>query len=119
MTGAQQDFVLAERRGQVLALRIGLVDHLIVDRNVLAAAVSYAQQLATQCSPTSMAVIKQQLQTDADGTYADSVSRAEGLMFDSFRGEDLVEGVQSHLDKRTPTFPSLPTRSSRVPVRHL
>lgn len=101
------------------ALRIGLIDHLIVDGNVLAAAVSYAQQLATQCSPTSMAVIKQQLQTDADGTYADSVSRAEGLMFDAFRGEDLVEGVQSHLEKRTPTFPSLPTRSSRVPVRHL
>ncbi|MFE7721384.1 enoyl-CoA hydratase-related protein [Nocardia rhizosphaerihabitans] len=101
------------------ALRIGLVDHLIVDGNVLDAAVSYAQQLATRCSPTSMSVIKRQLQTDADGTYTDSVSRAEGLMFDAFRGEDLVEGVQSHLDKRTPTFPSLPARSSHVPVRNV
>jgi enoyl-CoA hydratase/carnithine racemase len=80
-------------------------------------AMSYAQQLAIQRSPTSIAVIKRQLQTDADGTYADSASRAEGLMFDAFRGEDLVEGVQSHLDRRTPTFPSLPARSSRVPVR--
>jgi enoyl-CoA hydratase/carnithine racemase len=62
-------------------------------------------------------VIKRQLQTDAEGTYADSVSRAEGPMFDAFRSEDLVEGVQSHLDRRTPTFPSLPPRSSRVPVR--
>jgi enoyl-CoA hydratase/carnithine racemase len=84
---------------------------------VLAAAVSYAQQLAIQCSPTSIAVIKRQLQTDAEGTYADSVSRAEGPMFDAFRSEDLVEGVQSHLDRRTPTFPALPARSSRVPVR--
>jgi enoyl-CoA hydratase/carnithine racemase len=99
------------------ALRIGRVDYLVVDGNVLDATVSYAQQFAIRCSPTSMAVIKRQLQTDADGAYAESVSRAEGPMFDAFRGEGLAEGVQSHLDKRTPTFPSLPARSSRVPVR--
>ncbi|MDI9952079.1 enoyl-CoA hydratase-related protein [Rhodococcus sp. NM-2] len=98
------------------ALRIGLVDHLVPDGAVVDAAVAYAEGLSTHCSPTSMAVIKDQLQNDADGTYAESVARAEGLMLQAFRGADLVEGVQSHLDKRTPTFPSLPVRSSHVPV---
>ena len=146
MTGEPADLVLAERRGPVLvltfnrpgklnawtddledryftllvdaeeALLIGLVDHLVPDGSVVDAAVAYAADLAAHCSPTSMAVIKDQLNSDADGTYADSVARAEGLMLQAFRGADLVEGVQSHLDKRTPVFPSLPVRSSHVPV---
>ncbi len=98
------------------ALRIGLVDHLVPDGSVVDAAVAYAADLAAHCSPTSMAVIKDQLHSDADGTYAESVARAEGLMLQAFRGADLVEGIQSHLDKRTPVFPSLPVRSSHVPV---
>ncbi|MCQ4122086.1 enoyl-CoA hydratase-related protein [Rhodococcus tibetensis] len=111
------DLLLSSRMVEVEeALRIGLVDHLVPDGAVVDAAVAYAEELSTHCSPTSMAVIKDQLQNDADGTYAESVARAEGLMLQAFRGVDLVEGVQSHLDKRTPTFPSLPVRSSHVPV---
>lgn len=64
----------------------------------------------------SMATIKSRLQGDADGTYADSVSRAEGVMLQAFRRADFVEGMASHLDKRSPNFPSLPVRSSDVPV---
>ncbi len=63
-----------------------------------------------------MATIKSQLSNDADGTYADSVTRAESLMFQAFRGADVIEGVASHLEKRPPNFPSLPFRSSDVPV---
>lgn len=86
---------------------------------LLDAAVSHARHLAIRCSTTSTTVFTRQLQTGADGAYADFVSRAEGLMFDAFRGQDLVEGVQSHLDRRTPASPSRPARSSRVPVRHI
>ncbi|WP_328403343.1 enoyl-CoA hydratase-related protein [Streptomyces sp. NBC_00390] len=98
------------------ALRIGLLDHLVPTGSVVDAAVAYAADLATRCSPASMATIKRQLQGDADGTYADSVTRAEGVMLQAFRGADFVEGVASHLDKRSPNFPSLPVRSSDVPV---
>ncbi|GGT04811.1 enoyl-CoA hydratase [Streptomyces kurssanovii] len=98
------------------ALRIGLLDHLVPTGNVVDAAVAYAADLATRCSPASMATIKSQLQGDANGTYADSMTRAEGLMLQAFRGADLVEGVASHLEKRPPSFPSLPVRSSDVPV---
>jgi enoyl-CoA hydratase/carnithine racemase len=98
------------------ALRIGLLDHLVPTSNVVDAAVAYAADLATRCSPASMATIKSQLRNDADCTYADSLTRAEGLMLQAFRGADLVEGVASHLEKRPPSFPSLPVRSSDVPV---
>jgi enoyl-CoA hydratase/carnithine racemase len=93
------------------ALRIGLLDHLVPTGSVVDAAVAYAADLARRCSPASMATIKSQLRNDADGTYADSVTRAEGVMLQAFRGADFVEGVASHLDKRTPSFPSLPVRS--------
>ncbi|KNE83894.1 MULTISPECIES: enoyl-CoA hydratase-related protein [Streptomyces] len=98
------------------ALRMGLLDHLVPSGSVVDAAVAYTTELATRCSPGSMATIKSQLRDDADGTYADSVTRAEVLMFQAFRGADLVEGVASHLDRRPPNFPSLPVRSSDVPV---
>ncbi|NUT26271.1 MAG: enoyl-CoA hydratase [Streptomyces sp.] len=99
------------------ALRIGLLDHLVPTGSVVDAAVAYAAELATRCSPGSMATIKSQLHTDADGTYADSVTRAESLMLQAFRGADVVEGVASHLAKRPPVFPSLPpVRSTDVPV---
>ncbi|MFI2636269.1 enoyl-CoA hydratase-related protein [Streptomyces collinus] len=98
------------------AFRIGLLDHLVPTGSVVDAAVAYATDLARRCSPASMATIKSQLSNDADGTYADSVTLAEGLMLQAFRGSDVVEGVASHLDKRPPTFPSLPVRSSDVPV---
>ncbi|WP_208641390.1 hypothetical protein [Streptomyces africanus] len=77
---------------------------------------AYASALARCCSPASTATVKSRLSNDVDGTYADSVARAEGLMLQAFRGSDVVEGVASHLDKRTPDFPSLPVRSSDVPV---
>ncbi|MFJ4555568.1 enoyl-CoA hydratase-related protein [Streptomyces massasporeus] len=98
------------------AFRIGLLDHLVTTGSVVDAAVAYATDLAERCSPASMATIKSQLSNDADGTYADSVTRAEDLMLQAFRGADVVEGVASHLDKRSPDFPSLPVRSSDVPV---
>ncbi|WP_435210389.1 hypothetical protein [Streptomyces sp. bgisy034] len=80
------------------------------------AAAAYGTDLATRCSPASMATVKSQLNNDADGSCADSVTRAEGLMFQAFRRSGVVEGVAGHLDKRPPNFPSLPVRSSDVPV---
>ncbi|MEU5394869.1 enoyl-CoA hydratase-related protein [Streptomyces tibetensis] len=98
------------------AFRVGLLDHLVPTGSVLDAAVAYAADLARLCSPAYMATIKSQLSNDADGTYTDSVTRAEGLMFQAFRASDVVEGVAGHLDKRPPDFPSLPVRSSDVPL---
>jgi enoyl-CoA hydratase/carnithine racemase len=120
MTGAPGELVLAEHRGPVLVLTFNRPPRRVRDLLAVARLVGHSRAadllLSSRISPASMAIIKSQLSNDADGTYADSVTREEGLMFQAFLGSDVVEGVASHLDKRPPDFPSLPVRSSDVPL---
>lgn len=88
------------------AERIGLVDHL-VESDVVAAAVAYAKDLATWCSPTAMAHMKVQLWRDAGDEVGPALERATGLMAASFGWPDVAEGVQSWVEKRTPVWPPL------------
>jgi enoyl-CoA hydratase/carnithine racemase len=64
----------------------------------------YAEDLAANCSPASMAVMKRQvyqhLAEDLGDAHADSVR----LMKESFGRPDFKEGVQSFLEKRPPAF---------------
>jgi enoyl-CoA hydratase/carnithine racemase len=110
--GAALDLLLSGRvvRGEE-AYRLGLVDHLSEPQAVLTDAVAYAQDLADNCSPWSMATIKAQILADLDRDFASAVAVADGLMIDSLRGPDVHEGVSSYLEKRPPTFPRLPPRS--------
>lgn len=94
------------------ALRIGLIDHLLPQDQLLGAAIGYATELATHCSPQSLATIKSQLHADAD--YCAATARADQLMLAAFHGPDVVEGVNSHLQKRPPNFPPLVPGSPRV-----
>ena len=93
------------------AWRIGLVDHLADPDQLLDAAVAYAQELATHCSPTSMSVIKAQVQEAVDSDFATAVARADTAMYASFSGADVVEGVSSYLERRPPRFPPLAPRA--------
>jgi enoyl-CoA hydratase/carnithine racemase len=91
------------------ALAIGLVDHL--SDNVVDDAVAYAAELAATSSPTSMAIMKEQIR-DAIGTDFDtSFAEAGRLVLESFSRPDVKEGVSSYLEKRPPAFPPLPARS--------
>jgi len=89
------------------AYDLGLVNR-VVHGDVLDAAMSYAQELATYCSPASLADMKRQVWADSVGTLAESWERTEKLMLASFDREDLKEGVVSYLDGRVPNFPPLP-----------
>ncbi|MEO9222920.1 MAG: enoyl-CoA hydratase-related protein [Mycobacteriaceae bacterium] len=94
------------------AYRIGLVDHLVPQEGLLAAAIGYATDLATYCSPQSLATMKAQLHTDT--SYADAAAHADQLMLAAFHAPDVIEGVTSYLEKRPPNFPPLPPGSPRV-----
>ena len=63
---------------------------------------------AIRCSPTSMAVIERQLQTDADGAYADSVSRAEGPMSTPSEAETSSRVYRATSTGAHPHFPPYP-----------
>lgn len=89
------------------ALRIGLVDRLAPADDVLNRAVAYAEDLATNCSPTSMAIIKEQVHRGLELGFDLAVDDAERLLVESFERRDVAEGVNGYLEKRPPAFAPL------------
>jgi len=86
------------------AARIGLVDFLAPPDSVVDDAVAYATDLAENCSPTSMAVIKDQVRRALDQPFDASLALADTRMRESFERADVLEGVASYLEKRSPRF---------------
>ena len=106
--GAAADLLLSGRTFYAEeALELGLVKEVVEPDELLSRAVEYADDLARNCSPASMAVIKRQLYGDALDPVAEVSGRAEALMHESMVRPDLVEGITSFLEKRPPNFPPL------------
>ena len=93
------------------AFRMGLVDRLVEPDVLIDEAVAYAQDLAQNCSPTSMAIIKDQVRRHLDVGLEEALADAERLMVESFERPDVAEGVASYVEQRPPAFPPLPARS--------
>jgi enoyl-CoA hydratase/carnithine racemase len=91
--------VLAEE-----ALAMGLVNAVHPANEVLDATLEYARDLAINCSPTSMAVIKAQLASHSLKDLATALHESNGLMLESLQRPDFGEGVKSYMEKRTPAF---------------
>jgi enoyl-CoA hydratase/carnithine racemase len=89
------------------AERIGLVDRVVPAERLVDEAVAYALDLARNCSPMSMAVIKSQVQRHLAATFAEAVADSDRLMLESFGWPDLAEGVTSYRERRAPAFPPL------------
>ncbi|PRY37835.1 enoyl-CoA hydratase-related protein [Umezawaea tangerina] len=89
------------------ALRIGLVQRVLPRAEVLPAAVAYARDLATSCSPAAMATIKAQVWAAADSGSDEAFAESVRLMVESFGRPDFTEGVLASRDRRTPKFPPL------------
>lgn len=89
------------------ALELGVVNHVVPREEVLDAAVAYASDLATSCSPTSMAVMKQQLYGHALVDVETALAESNKLMRESLGRADFREGVASYVEKRPPAFDPL------------
>lgn len=89
------------------AHRLGLVHDVVPAEELTEHTLAYAEDIARNCAPASLAVIKQQLYGDAMDGVVDVSARAEKLMHESLRRPDVIEGITSFIEKRQPAFPPL------------
>ncbi len=94
------------------ASRIGLVNTVVPRDALLDAAVSYAHEMAQQCSPMALAINKSQiyrsLEQDLETSRTESLRYWEELVKDH---PDFEEGVASFVERRDPAFETLDIES--------
>jgi enoyl-CoA hydratase/carnithine racemase len=91
------------------AAELGLVNRAVEDERLMDEVLAYARMLATESSPSSMALMKRQVYGDYERTLAESLEQANELMASSFSGPDFAEGVRSFTERRAPDFAPLVT----------
>ena len=95
--------VLAEEAEQ-----LGLVNRVLPPEELLPFTFAYAERLADEIAPSSLAATKLQLYRDLHGDVASSVRDAGARMAEMMRGADFAEGVTALTEKRRPVFPDPP-----------
>jgi enoyl-CoA hydratase/carnithine racemase len=96
------------------AVELGLVKEVVAPEQLMKRAMAYAEDIARNCSPASMAVIKRQAYGDAMREVAAASSRAETLLRESLQRRDVIEGITSFLEKRAPSFPGMSVSTSAL-----
>ncbi len=86
------------------AHRIGLVQRVVPAGTELGAAFDYARDLAANCSPRSLTVIKQQVYADAERSRTEALAASVELMDASFDWPDLAEAILARQEKRPARF---------------
>ena len=86
------------------AAELGVVNYLCAPDALMDEVMAYATDLATNVSPTSMAVMKQQVYTHPSMPIEDALAASVELMEASVRRPDFKEGVASFVEKRPPNF---------------
>jgi enoyl-CoA hydratase/carnithine racemase len=86
------------------AKELGVVNQVFPAETLLDETLAYAEDLATNVSPTSMAVMKEQIYSHPMMPLADAMAASNRLMAESLRRPDFTEGVASFVEKRTPSF---------------
>lgn len=89
------------------AVELGLANRATPKETVLEETLAYAHELATQCSPASMATMKRQVYAALDEGLQSAEAEADRLMLASFSQPDFIEGVSSFVERREPRFAAL------------
>jgi len=85
------------------ALRIGLVNQVVPSRDGMKAALKLAEKIAGY-SLQALSRIKQAVDKGIDQNFDQALEREAYLFGEVFQTEDVKEGVQAFIEKRTPQF---------------
>jgi len=104
-TGHALDLLLSSRKidGRE-AERIHLVNRTLPHNELLPYVREYVENMAAECSPASLQVMKRQVYQQLTREFAPSEKEAVKLMIESFERPDFREGVMSFVEKRPPKF---------------
>ena len=97
----------ARRIGAEEAYRIGFVDRLVPDDELLDEVRAYVDDLAANVSPRSLAVMKKQLYGDLSLALRDALFGADVHVQAALEHPDATEGVVSFVERRPPKFAPL------------
>jgi enoyl-CoA hydratase/carnithine racemase len=86
------------------AKELGVVNKVFPPEDLLAETMAYAKQMAASASPTSMAIMKDQIYRHPSMSVDDAVAESIDMMNASLRRPDFKEGVASFVEKRPPRF---------------
>ena len=86
------------------ALRIGLMDRVVAAEELLDECKGYIQNLADNCSPTSLMMMKKQVYRHLNANLHDAMVVSNQWMAESLKRDDFKEGVDSFLARRAPDF---------------
>lgn len=89
------------------AAELGMVKEVVPPAELMARTLEYADDVARNCAPNSLAVIKGQIYGDALRGLDDATARAEKFMHASMLRPDFIEGITAFFEKRSACFPSL------------
>jgi enoyl-CoA hydratase/carnithine racemase len=86
------------------ALRLGLVNRVVPDDDLVPAVQAFARELAATVSPRSLRVMKRQLYAAQSQSLDQAMDLAITEMLASLECDDFKEGVAHFLEKRAPRF---------------